>query len=343
MNVVALRSPAVARPREPRVQRSAASRLLAELAGGTAVPGVELARRLGVSRAAIWKQVAVLRGLGLPVAAHPGRGYRLDAPLEMLDADRIRSAAAADLPARIEVHWQLDSTSSELLRRAASDDGAVLVCLAEVQTSGRGRRGRAWQTPLGGGIAMSVLRRFDRGMAALSGLSLVVGLATAQALAQCGVDGVGLKWPNDLVARDHKLAGILVELGGDALGPCHAVIGIGINVRLDDDALRAIDQPAIDVASLSEPAAASRNLIVACVLEHLLTALDRFQSSGFAAFAQSYASRDALRDRAVSVSNGGHARSGVARGVDARGALRVEFADGVASVDSGEVSVRARG
>ncbi len=319
--------------------------LLAALADGSRVSGSELGARLGISRAAIWKQVARLRDLGLGVSAQAGSGYRLERRFERLDAAAIRaelSAAARGRVTDLEVHWQLDSTSSELLRRVGSDPRDGLACLAEVQARGRGRRGRDWRMPLGGGLALSLLKRFDGGIAALAGLSLVTGIAAAEALADCGVDAVGLKWPNDLVARDAKLGGILVELGGDALGPCHAVIGIGINVALDAAAAARIDQPCIDLAALAGPDAVSRNRLAARLLERLGAALERFALDGFAPFAAAYARLDVLAGRAVRVQRDGDAADGIARGVDARGALRVAFGDTERAIDSADVSVRER-
>lgn len=317
--------------------------LIGELADGQAHSGSVLAAKLGVTRAAVWKQVERLRELGLDVSAPAGSGYRLAAPVDLLDAKQIARRLAP--PARerlgeVAVHWQLDSTSSELLRRAADDSRDAIACLAEIQSQGRGRRGRAWQTPLGGGIALSLLQRFDGGMASLAGLSLVVGIAVVQALEDIGIADVGLKWPNDLVARGAKLAGILVELGGDALGPCRAVIGIGINVRLGARTAAVIDQPWIDLATLADGAAPSRNAIVAQVLTRLVAALDRFALEGFAGFADDYARYDVLRDRRVSVLRSDGHSDGIVCGVDARGALRVAFADGERAVDSGEVSIR---
>lgn len=316
--------------------------LLGELAGGDAVSGSELADRLGVSRAAIWKQVQRLRELGLAVEARAGHGYRLAAAVELLDAAKIAAALDAEERARLDdlvVHWQIDSTSSELLRRAATDPRDGLACLAEVQSAGRGRRGRTWRMPLGGGLALSLLKRFEDGMAALGGLSLVAGVAAVQALADCGFDGIGLKWPNDLLAHGRKLGGILVELGGDATGPCHAVIGIGLNLRLDAQAA-AIDQPWIDLATLARGGTLSRNDIAARLLARLGAALERFQAEGFAAFAEAYARLDLLRGRPVRVLRAHGHEDGVACGIDERGALRVAFADGERSVDGGEVSVR---
>ena len=327
-----------ARPDRPD---AAPRRLLAQLDAGAAVSGSELAARLGVSRAAVWKQVEQLRAAGLDIEAQAGNGYRLAAPLDLLDADAIRAAltpATRQRLADLDVAWQIDSTSSELLRRAASGARDRSVCLAERQSAGRGRRGRAWQMPLGGGLALSMFRRFDGAMASLAGLSLVAGLAAVDALARCGVDGVGLKWPNDLVAREAKLGGILVELGGDALGPCHAVIGVGINLRLGA-AAAAIDQRVVDIAALAP--VPSRNTLAARLVEALDDSIDTFVRDGFAAFAERYAHCDVLRGREVDVLRANGKERGIARGVDARGALRVAFADGERSVDSGEVSVRA--
>ncbi|HEY0179370.1 MAG TPA: biotin--[acetyl-CoA-carboxylase] ligase [Dokdonella sp.] len=336
-------SPQPARATTPHPVPAGAPALLAELASGAARSGRELAARLGVTRAAVWKQVEQLRGLGLAIAASRGGGYRLEAPFEPLDAARIEALLDASERARLgalAVHWRLDSTNSELLRAAAAGPRDRLACLAELQTAGRGRRGRRWRMPLGGGVALSLLKRFDRGIAALAGLSLVAGVAAAEALEDCGVAGVGLKWPNDLVAGGRKFGGILVELGGDALGPCHAVVGVGVNVRLDASSAAAIDQPWIDLAALAEPPP-SRNQLAARLLGRLLAAFDRFDADGFAGFAERYAARDVLRGRTLDVIGADGARVGVARGIDARGALRVAFDDGERTLDSGEVSVRA--
>lgn len=326
-----------------RVRGALSPRLLLDaLLAAEAVSGRDLAERFGVTRAAVWKQIERLRALGLGIAAQAD-GYRLDVPVERLDAGAIAALLTLDERRRIgdlAVHWELDSTSSELLRRVGEDARDGLVCLAEIQTRGRGRRGRAWRMPLCGGVALSLLKRFDGGMAALSGLSLVAGIAAAQALEDCGVAEVGLKWPNDLVARGRKLGGILVELGGDSMGPCHAAIGIGLNLRLDAVIAAAIDQPWIDLATLAGDRLPSRNRIVARLLARLFEALDRFTVDGFAAFAADYARYDVLQGQAVRVLRADQAQDGVARGVDERGALRVAFADGERCVDSGEVSIR---
>lgn len=315
--------------------------LVAALADGTPLSGAALAARFGVTRTMVWKRIEELRAAGLPIDAAAGQGYRLGAPVELLDADAIRAAMSADAASRcgdIAIHWQIDSTNSELMRCAAQAPD-LAVCLAEQQTAGRGRRGRAWQSPPACNVYLSLLRRFERGMGGLVGLSLAVGVAVAQALDELGAPGLGLKWPNDILADGRKLAGILVELGGEFLGPCHAVIGIGINLRLPDAARAAIDQAATDLATVM-PAPPGRNRLVARVLDCLLHRLDAFERDGFAASQDDYARYDVLRDVALVASDARGTHHGIGAGVDARGALRLRQGDTIALFDSAEVTVR---
>ena len=316
--------------------------LLGALSATQVMSGSALAQRLGVTRAAVWKQVEVLRALGAPIDAVGGRGYRLAWPLEPLDAARIRAEVDVSLRRRlgdIEVLWQTESTSDTLLRAAAAGARDLSVCIAETQSAGRGRRGRQWASPLGGNVYFSLLKRFPRGMGTLSGLSLVAGVALVEALADCGVAGAGLKWPNDVLADGRKVAGILVELGGEFLGPCHAVIGVGINLRLGGEA--PIDQPYIDLAQLCAGTPPPRNHLIARLLTHLIGTLDRFADEGFAAFLATYARHDLLAGRAVRVQAPDGARDGIADGVDERGALRVRHGDASVCYDSAEVTVRS--
>ncbi|HSX61381.1 MAG TPA: biotin--[acetyl-CoA-carboxylase] ligase [Tahibacter sp.] len=315
--------------------------LVAALADGRSWSGSDLAQRFGVTRAAVWKRLDELREAGLPLAAVAGRGYRLERPLALLDAAAIRAALPGALRPRfgeIEVHWAIDSTSSELLRSAAKR-GDLAVCLAEQQSAGRGRRGRQWQSPLLCNVYLSLLRRFDRGMGSLAGLSLAAGVAVARALERCGAPALGLKWPNDVLAGDAKLAGILVELGGEFLGPCHAVIGVGVNVYLPEAVRNAIDQPVADLASICA-ALPSRNDVVAALLAEFARALDAFAAEGFAALRDDFAQRDRLRGRTLALSDADGVRHGIGAGVDARGALLLQQGDTIASFDSAEVTVR---
>lgn len=316
-------------------------RHLIDQLSGAAVSGSALAARLGITRAAVWKQVEALRDAGAPIEGAAGRGYRLAWPIEWLDAARILGEVERSQRRRatVDVHWQIDSTSSELLR-AAGDLTDLHVCCAEMQTAGRGRRGRAWRSPLGGNLYFSLLKRFGHGMGALTGLSLAVGTALVAALNDCGIDGIGLKWPNDVLARGRKLAGVLIELGGEFLGPCHAVIGIGINVRLPESVAAAIDQPAIDLATLTGGEPPSRNRLAGRLLARLIETLDRFDEHGFAAFRADYARHDLLAGQRVTVHDAAGAHEGIADGVDERGALRVRRRNETRCYDSADVSLR---
>lgn len=317
--------------------------LLARLAQGPC-SGAALARELGLTRAAVWKRIEALRADGVEIEARAGRGYALAAPVSLLDPGRIAAALPAPMRARWptpEVAWDIDSTNAELLRRgAACPDGLAL--LAERQRGGRGRRGRAWASPLAANLYLSLHRRFDGGVAALAGLSLVVGIAACEVLRALGCDAVALKWPNDLVADGRKLGGILIELGGEAAGPMQAVIGLGLNVRMPRAAARGIDQPWTDLATLMPAAVPDRNVLAATLLAALWPALDDFARDGLAPFLPRWAALDAFAGREVRLLLGDIVREGVALGVAADGGLRVRHADGGERVyHSGEVSLRA--
>jgi BirA family biotin operon repressor/biotin-[acetyl-CoA-carboxylase] ligase len=315
------------------------------------VSGDALARTFGLSRAAVWKRIGALRDAGLAIRAQPGRGYALAQPLELLDADAIAAALPVPVRARIaalEVAWSLDSTNSELLRRLPADAGLAQLLLAERQTGGRGRRGRAWNSPLAAHVYLSLARGFAGGLARLGGLSLVAGIASAEALHALGFEAVRLKWPNDLVVVEsdglRKLGGLLVEGGGEHAGPVRAVVGLGLNVRMPEEAAADIDQPWCDLAGLGDRAgspAPSRNEVVAALLAHWLPALDAFDAEGLAPFLPRYAAFDALAGQPVRVQGEQHSESGLALGLDADGALRVQLEDGSArAFHAGEVSVR---
>ena len=284
--------------------------LLLRLASGP-VSGDTLAREAGLTRAAVWKRIQSLRAAGIAIGATPGRGYVLEAPLDLLDAAAIRAALPDDVRARLhglEVAWSIDSTNTELMRRRTPSSG-VDVLLAERQTGGRGRLGRDWASPLAANLYLSAARTFDGGLARLGGLALVAGVAVAEALHALGHAAVRLKWPNDLVVPEprggglRKLGGLLVEGGGEQGGPARAVLGIGLNVRMPAAAAAAIAQPWCDLAGLGPPPQA-RSVIAATLLSHLVPALDLFDREGLAPFLPRYAALDALAGSAVEVSAG---------------------------------------
>jgi BirA family biotin operon repressor/biotin-[acetyl-CoA-carboxylase] ligase len=331
--------------------------LLQRLIAGPA-SGDALARASGQTRAAVWKRIAALREAGIAIAAQAGRGYTLAQPLELLDAEAIQGqlpASARPLLACLEIAWSLDSTNSELLRGPAPAGGAA-VLLAERQTGGRGRRGRSWRAPMAANLTLSLSRQFAGGLARLPGLSLVAGVATAEALHALGLRQVRLKWPNDLVVAEadglRKLGGLLVEGGGEHAGPVRAVLGLGLNVRLPAEQGAGIDQPWTDLATLMPGAsgsaacervpadAISRNRVAAAVLAHWLPALAQFDAEGLAPFLLRYAGFDALAGRDVLLHQPEGARPARALGLAADGALRVQLDGREQRLHAGEISVR---
>ncbi|MFT3754681.1 MAG: bifunctional biotin--[acetyl-CoA-carboxylase] ligase/biotin operon repressor BirA [Pseudoxanthomonas sp.] len=320
--------------------------LLQRLQAGPAT-GDALAAASGLTRAAIWKRIEALRQAGIGIDAQPGRGYALAQPLDWLDAEAITAALAPASRARLaalDVAWSLDSTNSELLRRDTPAHGCA-VLLAERQTGGRGRRGRSWASPLAAHLYLSVAQQFTGGLARLGGLSLVAGVAVAEALHDGGFPKVRLKWPNDLMVDNRKLGGLLVEIGGGAAVSCtadpvRAVIGIGVNVHMPAAFAAAIDQPWTDLSILS-PQAPTRNALAAALLSKLLPALDTFDAEGLAPFLPRYAALDALAGREIDVHGSDGVSHGIADGIADDGALRVRFDDGEQRIHAGEVSVRA--
>lgn len=316
--------------------------LLTALADGATVSGSQLAERAGVTRAAIWKQVESLRARGVPVQSQGTAGYRLPWPLQLLAVPAIQAALPREASRHLgtlELHWEIDSTSSDIQRRAASLPDLSMI-LAESQSAGRGRRGRSWLSPPGLNIYLSCLKRFDAGFASLSGLSLAVGVIVMRALAALGIDGAGLKWPNDVLSDGGKLAGILVELSGEYQGPCAAIVGVGLNVRLTPALREQAGQPVSDLVSLAGRVAPDRNHVAAALIGALVQGLRQFEREGFAAFVDEYTSHDLLRGQPLRLHGALGELEGTGAGVDARGALLLQTREGVRAIDSADVSVR---
>ena len=315
-----------------------ALRLARCLQTGALRSGEEIAAELGCTRAAVWKHARSLRALGIAVEAVPGRGYRLSDPVELLDADALRAALCGRLR-EVRVEGVIDSTSRRLAALPAGERHRVAV-FAEGQTAGRGRRGRAWFSPPGRNVYLSLGWRFDGGIATLACLPLVTALAAARALDSAGLESHAIKWPNDLWVDGRKLGGCLVEVHGDAHGPCEAIVGVGINVHMrpDHEGAADIDQPWTALGR--HVPAASRNALARALAEALAHAFERFAGEGFEALRPEWAARDALAGRAVRVEQGGRVIAGRASGVGPEGGLLVATPHGMVECHSAEVSVR---
>jgi BirA family biotin operon repressor/biotin-[acetyl-CoA-carboxylase] ligase len=332
-------------PSSPATPRPLLQKVFQRLNDREFVSGETLAADLSVTRAAVWKAVEQLRELGVTLDASTHKGYRLSTGLSALREEAIEALLTGDARAHLEsllIEWTIESTNTRLLDSLPPAAGSAAVVLAEHQTGGRGRRGRSWVAPPGGAVCLSVAWQNSELPADLSALSLIVGLCAVNALHELGVEGVNLKWPNDLVTRNGKLGGILIEMRAEAGGPVHVVIGIGLNVLLDDaarTAIKAAGNVADDIRAHRDPAP-DRNAIVAGIVRRLIPALRDFPRHGLTPHLSHWSACDALFDRPVNVENAGEITRGIARGVDTHGALLVETPGGVQRFISGEVSVR---
>ncbi len=295
---------------------------------------------LGITRASVSNALADVEALGLSVSRVHGRGYRLDTPVQWLSRDRIlchlgKLAACFDL----EILGQTGSTNTELFGRALRGATSGSVIAAEMQTQGRGRRGREWHSSPGGALTFSLLWRFDQGAGFLSGLSLAVGIALARTLRRHGAADVMLKWPNDVLWRHLKLAGILIELAGDVMGPTIAVIGIGLNLRLPDSVKSRIDQPVVDLVKVGIDA--DRNALFADLLVELDSVLRTFSAHGFAPLCEEWDHLHAYRDKMVRVRMPDQTEiEGRVENVSEDGALLLKTRSGSRKFYGGELSLR---
>ncbi|HEY5602834.1 MAG TPA: bifunctional biotin--[acetyl-CoA-carboxylase] ligase/biotin operon repressor BirA [Gammaproteobacteria bacterium] len=326
------------------------AQILALLADGRFCSGQELAKQLGLSRSGVWKIIQNLQSRGIEVFAVQGKGYRLAQPIELLNKDFIDQHIAAHpsmaawrggFPGDVVVLWEIDSTNRYLLKHGALGSAAGMTCLAEMQSAGRGRRGRVWVSPLSGNIYLSQLWTFQSGPAQLSGLSLAAAIAVVRVIHQFGVSDAGLKWPNDILVSGKKIAGILLEMTGESNGPTNVIAGIGINVRLPDTALQAIDQPVTSLeAELGRPI--ERNRFVAQLICELFNVYERFSENGFSTFMDQWHDLDVYLNQRINLNLPAGTILGINRGVDQGGSLRVEYNGQIHCYQSGELSIRGQ-
>lgn len=316
--------------------------ILRLLSDGQFHSGEDIASHFGVTRATIWNALQDAEALGVTLFSVRGRGYRLPEPVRFLDAERIKVALGQHRDTyTLELHDRIDSTNSHLMRQAATGAPHAVCAVAEVQTAGRGRRGRSWQGGLGNSLAFSLLWRFECGAGALSGLSLAVGVALLRGLQELGAQGIALKWPNDVLYREQKLAGILIELQGDMDGPSTAVIGIGLNLRLPSALRQQIDQPAVGLDEVLGYAAAPDD-VLGTLLRHLAEVLKVFERGGFDGLRGEWMAHHAFHARPVRMlMPDGSAVDGVVEGIAADGALLVATQAGSQRFLAGEISMRS--
>ena len=317
--------------------------ILNMLSDGKFHSGEDIGNDLGLSRTAVWKHLNALSDMGLELHKVRGRGYRLAAPIELLDESIIRRMMDIDsnqIINNLEIYAELESTNHYLKQKIQQGADTGHVCMSESQSEGRGTKGRTWVSPFGRNIYLSLLWKFNCSPSELCGLSLSVGVAVARAIEEIGAADVKLKWPNDLVWKNQKLGGLLLEMAGEASGPCQVVIGVGVNVSMPESVGRSIDQPWVDINTILSNEPVSRNKLTGSILKHLCGVLSEFQDAGFAVTRKEWLRRDVIVGKAVKLLLPNREIFGVVKDIDENGALLLESEGRVKQYASGEVSLR---
>ena len=312
------------------------NQILTELADGAFHSGETLGEKLSVSRAAVSNHIKALNELGLDIFSVTGKGYKLSRQIDFLNAEKISELLHDDALANIEVLNVIGSTNQHLKDRI-SELNRGHVCLAEAQTAGRGRHGRKWVSPYGANLYLSMYWPFEGGYQAVNGLSLAIGVAIAEALQRLEVPDVKLKWPNDVYIGKRKLAGVLIEVEGQIGGACDCIVGIGLNVDMQDQ--DEIDQPWTDL-SRTTGERVDRNQLAAELIISLNQSIRQFEMGGLADFQSRWYQFDLYRDVAINLLIGDSVQSGICRGIDANGGLLLEKDGNVRPYYGGEISVR---
>jgi len=309
--------------------------LLNQLSDGAFHSGSSLGANLGVSRAAIWKALGRLSEFKLDIETIKGKGYRLRGGIDLLNLDEMLEVVPLGQREKIDVNLLLstESTNSWLMSKEITSK-KFEICIAEMQKGGKGRRGKVWVSPFGKNIYLSVAFDLQGGVEVLNGLSLVIGLAVIRVLKKLGLYSAVLKWPNDIWIDSRKAAGILVELQGEATTGWRIIAGIGLNVSMDENDGKGIDQPWVSIA---QSISTRRSQIAGMMISALIEVLEEYQANGFECFMSEWEDSDFLKGKSIESSGG---VNGIAVGINAQGALLVETDDGLNCINAGEISVR---
>lgn len=314
--------------------------LLRCLADGDGHTAAALATALGVAESDVGDLAARLNEQEISVRGSEQGVLKLHGPLDLLDeraiAQRARDAVAR--LTRLEIALDPGSTSATLQSRAQTTDIHGHALFAERQSAGRGRLGRPWVSPLARNQYLSIAWTFAGGVESIQGLSLAVGAALADQLEATWQIPVRLKWPNDVYCQERKLGGILINIAGDSTGACTAIVGIGLNVQMPEDAAETIDQPWTDLTTqVGSPV--NRSEVAADMLTAIVPLLANYEPGGFKAWRDRWQHRDLLYGEQVHVS-GAQTFCGVAGGVNDEGTLLVRTESGVEAVYGGDVTLR---
>ncbi len=308
--------------------------MLAALSGQQFVSGEVLAKQVGISRTAISKHINSLKQYGVEIFSVKGKGYKLATPVSLIDEDCL----TRELKQRCFYFNELPSTNAFLLKHVTELTSGD-ICIAEYQSSGRGRRGRNWVSPYGCHLYCSIYWKLELGMSQASGLSLVVACSLVKVLQSFGIDDLGVKWPNDIYLNNKKLAGVLIEMSGQADCECHLVVGIGINISMSQFQGDKIDQAWSDLSAVT--CCPSKTQLVIALQKQLHHDFSIFEVQGLNAFLERWQAVDVFLGKQVRLLMGESLINGICKGIDKSGAIVLETDEGIKAYVGGEISLRS--
>ena len=299
------------------------------------VSGSQIAKELGITRAAVWRRIKNLQDLGVKILSDHGKGYKLQSNFEKLDVATIKKIISKSIA--LDIVWNTSSTNTDLFS-AVDKVSLPRVLLAEYQSKGRGRRNDPWVSPLGSGLCMSMGWKFSSLPSTIPSLGLVVGLTIIDTLEKFGCSSIKIKWPNDIFFNERKIAGSLIDLKTELSGFSYAVIGIGINTKINQEAKKKINQPVADIYDVLGTEI-SRNELAGNLINFLHCALTNFEQDGFSIFRDKFTEKDLLYGKKITVALKDNMLTGYAAGVDWDGALLLDINSKINRVYSGHISL----
>ncbi len=316
--------------------------ILRLLSDGQFHSGVQLAEVLGVSRTTISNRIAQWNTQGVVIDSVTGKGYRLHSPIQWLNKEQVWSKISSSVQQHIssfDVLQFVSSTNDVVSESLVKQNQSGIVCITEMQGAGRGRRGREWLSPPAGNFYGSVGWIFNDGFSVIEGLSLAVGVAIIKAVESVGANDLELKWPNDVLHQEKKLAGILIEMTGEVGGACQVVVGVGVNLQLPEVIKQQITQPVTDLYSICGHAV-DRQKLTAAIISEIISLLSDYDKTGFSKWQNEWLRYDAFKNKPILITGMQDPLHGIAKGVDEHGNLLLETEGEMMKVYGGEVSLR---
>lgn len=301
--------------------------------------GTELGAELGISRTAVWKQIQQLEQLGIEIITKPQQGYKLAKSINLFN-ELLLKQLLIENKSNLDLYLfsSLGSTNVEAKNLLNSPEVKSVLVLTEMQTAGKGRRGRTWQSPFGQNLAITLGAKIDTDISKLQGLSLAIAVELKESLNKFAAIDVGFKWPNDIYVNDKKLCGILVEVAGDFSGPFSLIMGIGLNLK-SSSAFNSIDQPYICLDELGIEF--DKNLFAIDLAVRLEKMISKFLNKGFQAWQARWNKAHLWKDKQAEVIHSNLSKRVTLKQVNSDGALLVINSEGNEEViNSGEISLR---